>query len=467
VKIHFLGANRQVTGSRYCVEAGGRRVMIDCGLFQEREFASRNWEPCPVPAESVDALLLTHAHIDHCGLLPKLVKDGFDGPVFATRPSVELANIMLRDSARIQMEDAAYKRRRHRKEGRPENTSTKIEPLYNENDLEDTLPLLRGVRYNRAEQIVEGVTATFYDAGHILGSAMIRLDVEEDGRKETILFSGDIGQWDKPIIRDPTILDHATYVVMESTYGDRDHLDGGDIESQLATIIHNTVERGGKVVIPVFAVERAQELMYFFGRLLHAQRIPRLPVFLDSPMAVDVTAVFQQFRDCFDEDTWELIIAGGAPLQFEGLQMCRSAAQSRTINDVQGPAVIMSTSGMCTAGRIKHHLRHTISSSRNTILFVGYQGRGTLGRQIVEGNERVRIHGRDYKVRADIARIYGFSAHAGRADLLRWLAGVKDTTRRVFLTHGDEDVALALAAAINSDGDKLAVVPEYGEVVEL
>jgi len=464
VKLHFLGANRQVTGSRYCLETGKHRVMIDCGLFQEREFAARNWQPCPVPAETVDALLLTHAHIDHCGLLPKLVKDGFSGPVYATRPSVELARIMLRDSARIQMEDAAYKRRRHKKEGRKKNSQ---ELLYEENDLERTLPLLRGVDYSRPVEIASGITATFYDAGHILGSAMIRLEVEEDGRTETVLFSGDIGQWDKPIIRDPTILDQATYVVMESTYGNRDHPDAGDTEAQLAAVIHNTVQRGGKVVIPVFAVERAQELMYYFGRLLHANRIPRLPVFLDSPMAVDVTSVFHKFRDCFDEEAWELIRAGGAPLQFEGLQMCRTADQSKAINKVDGPAIIMSTSGMCTAGRIKHHLRQTIASPQNTVLFVGYQGRGTLGRQILEKPPHVRIHGRDYPVRAEIGRIYGFSAHAGRADLLRWFAGVQKDTRRVFLTHGDEDVALALAEEINRRTPGKAVVPEYGETVEL
>ncbi len=464
MKLHFLGANRQVTGSRCCLETGNHRVMIDCGLFQEREFASRNSEPCPVPADTIDALLLTHAHIDHCGLVPKLVKDGFNGPIYATPPSVELANIMLRDSARIQMEDAEYKTRRHKKEGRKK---PKAKPLYDEDDLEKTLPLLRSVRYSRAEKIVDGVTATFYDAGHILGSAMIRLDVEEDGRHETILFSGDIGQWDKPLIRNPTIMDHATYVVMESTYGDRDHPDGGDIESQLAAVIHDTVSRGGKVVIPVFAVERAQELMYYFGRLLHANRIPPLPVFLDSPMAVDVTSVFLQFRDCFDEETWELIIAGGAPLQFEGLKMCRTADQSRAINKVKGPAIIMSTSGMCTAGRIKHHLRQTIASPKNTILFVGYQGRGTLGRQILDRPDHVRIHGRDYPVRAEIGRIYGFSAHAGRVDLLRWFDGVKETTRRVFLTHGDEDVSLALAEEINHTQPGKAIVPEYGQVVEL
>lgn len=465
MKIQFLGANRQVTGSRYCLQAGQSTVMIDCGMFQEREFLSRNWEPSPLPPAECDALLLTHVHIDHSGLIPKLVREGFNGPIYATRPSVALAEVMLRDSAKIQTEEVSHKKRRHKKEGR--RSKHPEVPLYTEADVERTLPLFQAVPYKKPLKINHAFSVTFHDAGHILGSAMLEVEVKENGRTKRILFSGDIGQWSKPLIRDPSLFDQADYVVMESTYGDRNHEKGGDIETQLCDRLNRTLRRGGNVVIPTFAVERSQELMYYINRLVHDDRIPDVKIFLDSPMAVDVTEIFRQFRDCFDSETWQLITSGSAPLHFPGLQMVRSVEDSKAINDVNEPCIIMATSGMCTAGRIKHHLRKNVGRAENTILFVGYQGRGTLGRQILDGNRTVRIHGRDRRVKAEIAQIYGFSGHADRNALLRWLGNLKKSPKHIFLTHGEEDAMASLASHIDNDMDWSVSMPEYLETAEL
>lgn len=464
-KLHFLGANRQVTGSRYCIESDGTKVLVDCGMFQEREFLARNWEASPIPPAEVNALLLTHVHIDHCGLIPKLARDGFTGPIHCTRPSVPLGEVLLRDSADIQEEDAAYKKRRHKREGRrgpyPEV------PLYTERDVEHCLPQFVGHPYQTKVAVSDTISAVFHDAGHILGSAMLEVLLENDGRRRRVVFSGDVGQWKKPLLRDPSLFDQADYVVMESTYGDREHEKAGDIETQLAEAITATFARRGKVVIPTFAVERAQELMYYIGRLVHARRIPECRVFLDSPMAVDVTDIFRQYRDCLDRETWEIIASGQSPLKFPGLQMVRTAEESKKINQVHEPCIIMSTSGMCTSGRIKHHLRHNIDRQESTILFVGYQAHGTLGRQILEGRQRVRIHGRDYPVRAQVEQIYGFSGHADRHGLLRWIGHLTTPPRQVFLTHGEEDAARSLAAEIGRQFNFPVTIPQYHETADL
>ncbi len=465
MKLHFLGANRQVTGSRYCLEVGNERVMIDCGMFQERPYLDRNWDQCPLPADEFKALVLTHAHVDHCGLIPKFVREGFDAPIICTRPTVDLAEVILRDAARIQVEDAKYKLKRHKKEGR-KGKYPEV-PLFTEEDVEETIPKLQGVPYLRKHPVTDSIDVTFHDAGHILGSAMLEFHVRENGRARTLLFSGDIGQWDKPLIRDPSLFHHADYVVMESTYGDREHADGGSIEHQLEQVINETISRGGNVVIPTFAVERSQELMYFISRLVHADRIPDIPIFLDSPMAIDVTRIFRHFRDCLDEMTWQLITSNEPPLQFPGLKMIRSSQDSKEINSVKHPHIVMATSGMCTAGRIKHHLRHNIGDARSTILFVGYQAHGTLGRQILDGNPLVRIHGRQWKVKAEVRRIDGFSGHADRSDLLRWISHLQNPPEHVFLAHGEEAAALSFAELVAAELKWKVSVPDYRETVAL
>lgn len=465
MKLHFLGANRQVTGSRYCLETEGRELLIDCGLFQERQFQSRNWDPCPIPADRVDAMLLTHVHIDHSGLIPKFVREGFEGPIHCTRPTSALVEIMLRDSAKIQTEDAEYKRKRHEREGRrgkyPEL------PLYIDEDVDRCLPLFREVHYNEPVTVLPNVKAIFHDAGHILGSAMIELEVTEAGKKHRLVFSGDIGQWNKPIIRDPSLLVKADYVVMETTYGDRLHPDAGDVETQLADIINTTLARGGNVIIPTFALERAQELMFHFARLVRAGRLPRVKVFMDSPMAVDVTAVFERYREYYDEEMKALITSSEPPLRFPGLTMVRTAEESKGINQYREPCVIMASAGMCNAGRIKHHLRQHVDRPECTILFVGHQSQGTLGHHILSGGKFARIHGQEYRVRAQIAQVFGLSGHADRAGLLKWLTHFEPKPKRVFFTHGEESGALAFADHCEKHLGLNTHVPHYREAVDL
>jgi metallo-beta-lactamase family protein len=460
VKITFLGANRQVTGSRYCLESAGLKVLVDCGMFQERAYLERNWQPSPKVPRELTAVLLTHVHIDHSGLLPRLVREGFRGPIYCTRPTAALARVMLLDAARIQEEDAAYKKKRHQREGR-RGKYPEI-PLFTEADAQKTLELLKGVPYGKPISIDQRLDVTFYDAGHILGSSIVQLDLREGDATCRVLFSGDLGQWGKPIVRDPTLLSDADYVVLESTYGDRLHDRSSNIPGRLAKVIQTTVACGGNLVIPTFAVERAQELMYHIGGLAHAGRIPEVPVFLDSPMAVDVTEIFQQFPDCYDDETFRRMMADEPPLHFPGLHMVRSVEQSRAINTRRRPSIIMSASGMCTEGRIKHHLRQNIERPESTILFVGYQAQGTLGRRILNGEDEVRIHGRTYRVRARIEQLSGFSAHGDQQDLLRWVGHLRGP-RRIFLTHGEPQAAEALAAAIRSQNGWEVSIPRYAE----
>jgi metallo-beta-lactamase family protein len=461
MKIQFLGAARQVTGSCYFLEAGGLKLLIDCGLFQERDYQERNWDPCPIPPKDLDAILLTHAHLDHAGLLPKWVREGFSGTVYATSASVDLAKIVLLDSARIHEEDAAFKKKRHQREGR---SGPRPElPLYTVEDAEAVFPLLRQAPYEDSVALNEKVTARFHDAGHILGSAMLEIEVRENGAAETLLFSGDIGQWDKPIIRDPSLFNRADYVVMESTYGDRDHDQREAIEDRLAEVISDTVARGGNVVIPTFAIERAQELMYYMSRLVREKRIPKLLSFLDSPMAVGVTEVFRNHKRDMDEEAQTLYETGQPPFNYPGLTLVQNVNQSKAINNIRGSCVIMSASGMCTAGRIKHHLVHNISNPNCTILFVGYQAKQTLGRSILEGAKQVRIHGEKREVKARIEQIHGFSAHADRAALLRWVTHLESPPKRVFLTHGEEEAAEALAKELQQRTRWTTHIPRYLE----
>jgi metallo-beta-lactamase family protein len=485
VKIQFLGAARQVTGSQYYVEADGARLLVDCGMYQERAYLERNWATSPIRLRDLDALLLTHAHVDHCGLAPKLVQDGFRGPIITTSASADLVELVLRDAAAIQMEDAMFKEKRHRKEGRRDKRP--IKPLYAMRDVERTLPLLQSVLYDRPVRINDRVHAVFHDAGHILGSAMIELRVSEKGTgpicakhppgrsgkldlspfPTRIVFTGDLGRFNSPIVRNPEVFSEADYVVMETTYGDRDHEDHETVESQLEKVIDETVAAGGKVVIPIFAIERAQELIYHLNRLLYAKHIPEVPVFLDSPMAADVTEVFHQHRECFDVEAKATVEAGESLLKFPSLRFTRSVEESKAINDLKGPAIIMATSGMCTAGRIKHHLAQHIGNPACTIMFVGYQSQGTLGRQILDGNREVRIHGISRLVRARVAQIQGISGHADRAGLLEWLGHFKRPPRRLFLTHGESQASLDFAELVRHKFGWNVHVPEYRETVRL
>jgi metallo-beta-lactamase family protein len=485
VRLQFLGGARQVTGSQYYLEADGARLLVDCGMHQEREHLARNWDPSPLRLRDIDAMLLTHAHVDHCGLAPKLVREGFRGPILATSASADLVELVLRDSAEIQAEDAAFKNKRHRKEGRRVERPAK--PLYSVQDVERTLPLLQAAAYDRPTRITDHVQAVFHDAGHILGSAMVELRVGEKGTgtfcaqhpegrsgkrclspfSRRIIFTGDLGQWNRPIVRDPTVIDEADYVVIESTYGDRLHENHDSVAVQLEQVVKETAADGGKVVVPIFAIERAQEVIYHLNRLLGAGRIPAIPVYLDSPMAADVNEVFRRHRECFDTEAEQLVAAGESLLKFPGLRVTRTVAESMSINALKGSAIIMATSGMCTAGRIKHHLAHHISNPACTVLFVGYQAQGTLGRQILDGNPRVRIHGIERPVRAKVRQIQGISGHADREGLLRWLEHFKRPPRKLFVTHGEPHASLAFAEEVRNRLGWDAAVPEYRETFVL
>jgi metallo-beta-lactamase family protein len=465
LKLKFFGANRQVTGSCTLLEAGDLRVLIDCGLYQERDYLDRNWAPFPVPPETIDILLLSHVHLDHSGLIPKLVSEGFKGPIVMTRPTKDMLPIVLLDAARIQEEDAAYKRKRHKREGR-KGPYPEI-PLYTVKDAERVFPLSQDKEYGEVIRLNGRGKARFHDAGHILGSAIIEVTLQEAGRQETILFSGDIGQWNRPLMQDPTVLEHADYVVVETTYGDREHEDSVGVDKMLSDTINDTVARGGNILIPTFAIERAQELLYHLGRLSRQNRIPFLMTFLDSPMAMDITKVFVQYQDYLDSETQELIRAEKNPFEFPGLRLTRTVVESKSINSIKGSCIIMAGSGMCTGGRIKHHLVQNISRPESTILFVGYQAKGTLGRQILDGKSKVRILGKHYPVRARISQIQGFSAHAGRKDLFRWLDSFRTPPARLFLIHGEIEASRSLSEYIRNEKGWKVAIPRYGDEWEL
>ncbi|MGD0783210.1 MAG: MBL fold metallo-hydrolase [Candidatus Aminicenantales bacterium] len=466
--LSFLGAQRQVTGSCYRLEIPGRSVLIDCGQFQERPYVDRNWEPFSFSPAALAAVLLTHAHLDHCGRLPCLVKDGFRGPIVATAPTADLARIVLLDSAHIQEEDAAFKKKRHQKEGR-KGPHPEI-PLYAVADAEAVFPLFHPAPYETEIPVAPGLSARFHDAGHILGSSMIELGYRTGagkGETRTIIFSGDIGPWNRPLVRDPSVFGRADVAVMESTYGNREHGDGGPPVDLLARIINETVERGGNIVIPVFAVERAQELLFEIGRLIRDRRIPGLLTVLDSPMAVEVTELFERYRGDLDEEAQALYRVGRSPFQFPGLKLFRTVEESKTVNRIRGSCLILAGSGMATGGRIKHHLMANIERPESTILFVGYQAGHTLGRQIVDGAPEVRINGRMFRVGARVAQIHGFSGHAGQNDLMRWLRNFRIPPRRLFVTHGEAEAAEALAERVRRELGWTVGVPEYGDTVDL
>ncbi len=464
MKIRFLGAAQQVTGSSFYLEADGTRLLVDCGLFQERAYLERNWEVFPVPPDSIDCLLLTHVHLDHSGLLPKLVREGFCRKILTTPASADLLPIVLQDSGRVQEEDAAYKKKRHEKEGR-RGPYPEI-PLYTEAEAARVSEFVKPVSYEKPIALSDSISARFCEAGHILGSAMIELTVKEKKKPLKIIFSGDIGQWHKPLVRDPHVFDKADAVIMESTYGDRDHEDPADVTTMLREIITETAKAGGNIVIPVFAVERAQELMYHLSRLIRQKRIQRLPVFLDSPMAMNVTEVFKRHQESLDEETQELFRSGQSPFQFPGLKYARAQEESKAINSFRDPCIIMAGSGMCTGGRIKHHLVHNIGRPEATILFVGYQAEGTLGRQIQEGQREVRIFGQNHRVRAKIRQIQSFSAHADRSALLLWLNHFRQPLPLIFLAHGERKVSLHLADYLKNQKGFHVSTPGLGNVWE-
>jgi metallo-beta-lactamase family protein len=465
IKLNFFGAAQNVTGSCYLAEANGVRILVDCGLYQERDLKQRNWDPFPVPPSTIDAVLLTHAHLDHCGRLPKLVKDGFRGKIFCTPATADIAQIIMKDSAFLQEEDIKHKKTRHEKHGK--TSPFPYEPLYTQADVAKTVPLLTPVGYKTPVPVAAGMTASFREAGHIFGSTSIKLTIGQGVESRSILFSGDVGRWDMPIINDPAQFDDADYVLVESTYGDRLHSEVQEIPSELARIINETAKAGGNIVIPSFAVERTQELLYHLNGLLRENRIPHLLTFVDSPMAIKVTEIFKKHPELFDEETRELLQQGRHLCDLPGLTMSNTVDQSKAINHIKGTAIIIAGSGMCTGGRIKHHLKNNISRPESTILFVGYQAIGTLGRLILDGVNPIRIFGEEQGVKAQIEKIDGFSAHADQNELLRWITALKKAPRRVFITHGEPDAANAFKKFLTGKTGWNCTVPEYQQEVVL
>ena len=464
-KLKFLGAAQNVTGSCHLIEANDMRILIDCGYYQERDFKYRNYEPFVEEPSSIDAVILTHAHLDHCGLLPKLVKDGFKGAVFATEATADIAEIVMRDSAKIQTEDVAYKKKRHKKQGR--NSPFPYEPLFRMEDVDRVMPMMKTVRYGKEQKIGTGVTLEFHDAGHILGSSSVKIEVTKHGSTRSIVFSGDIGRVNSPILRDPDPFDNADYVCIESTYGNRDHKDNSSIPGTLARVVNAAYKGGGNVVIPSFAIERTQELLYRLGELEIAGRIPKVPVYVDSPMASKVTEVFKRHPELFDKETMERIANGEHPCDFSGLHLTRSVEDSKAINKRKGTSIIIAGSGMCTGGRIKHHIANNIERPESVILFVGYQAQGTLGRHILGGLERVRLHGEELEVLARIEKVNGMSAHADRSELLQWLKGMKTPPKKVFVIHGEERATAAFAEYVHDRMGLDTHVAVYKEEIEL
>jgi metallo-beta-lactamase family protein len=463
--LRFLGAARNVTGSRHLLEVDGARVLVDCGLYQERHFKDRNWDPFPVPPSSINSVLLTHAHLDHCGFLPKLVKEGFIGKIYCTDATAEITKIILLDSAHIQEEDAAYKAKRHKKEGRtgpyPE------QPLYTVADVEACFPLFSPVGYKSCILATDNIEACFFNAGHVLGSSIIKVTVTENSQKRVVLFTGDIGRPDRPIVESPDSFDQADYVVLESTYGDRVHEPAEDIKNAIARTLNAAIEKGGKIIIPSFALERSQEVLYYLNDLMLNNKIPRIKVFLDSPMAARITTVFKHHPEMFDKKMSELIKNHESPFEFAQLDIVQSTEESKSLNTLPGPFIIIAGSGMCTGGRVKHHLVNNISDPKNTVMFVGYQAVGTLGRNITDGQKKVRILGEDYEVRADIVKINGFSAHADKDELLNWLKKLRACPRHVFVVHGEQNSALAFGKYISEQIGCKTTVPKYGQSVIL
>ncbi|MGA9771860.1 MAG: MBL fold metallo-hydrolase [Blastocatellia bacterium] len=460
--LQFLGATGTVTGSKYLLEVGGNRAIIDCGLFQGfKELRQRNWEPLTVNPASIGWALVTHAHIDHTGYLPRLVRDGFTGPIFATTATASLMKIMLPDSARLQEEDAEYANRKGFSKHNP------ALPLYTERDAEDALRHVRPVQYNQDVRLSKFINARFIPAGHILGSSFIHLDITEPEREPfTILFSGDVGRYDEPILNDPAPIDEADYLLVESTYGDRLH-ESSDPKTRLAEIINATAERGGKIIIPAFAVGRTQLLVYYLRELEDEGRIPVLPVAVDSPMGAEATRIYSRHKEDHDLDMQRLQNLKRNPLATRNFHLVQGRGGSKALATEKGPAIIVSASGMATGGRVLHHLARFLPDPASTVVFVGYQGAGTRGRRLQDGEKEIKIHGQFVQVNAHIESIGSLSAHADSAELLRWLGGFKRPPRTTFIIHGEPDSSAALRNKIVKDLGWNVVIPTYKEVVEL
>ncbi|MGI6679760.1 MAG: MBL fold metallo-hydrolase RNA specificity domain-containing protein [Dehalobacterium sp.] len=463
IKITFIGAARVVTGSCCLLEHGETKFLVDCGLFQgSKKLQENNYGEFPFNPGEIDFVLLTHAHIDHSGLVPKLYKGGFSGPTYGTSGTVELCKIMLPDSGYIQEMEVERKNRKARRSGGKELT-----PIYTAADAQDCIRFFEKRPYNHEFEPTPGIKVVFKDAGHILGSSILELFYEEQGQERKIVFTGDLGRSDQPILNDPQPVQSADYLVMETTYGNRLHDDPVDNDARLAQAINETFQRGGNVIIPAFAVDRTQDLLYTLNRLMDEGKINPEQVYVDSPLAIAATEIFCKHPQYFDEEATEFLLENGCPFYIKNLNFSHTAEESMALNKIKSGAVIISASGMAEAGRIKHHLKHNLWRRECTVIFVGYQAEGTLGRRIVDGAKKVRIHGEEVVVKARIMMLEGYSAHADQTEMLRWLDGFKKFPEHMFLIHGEENGALHFAKILAEKYQIQAIVPHIGDVYDL
>lgn len=466
MQLRFFGAAGEVTGSCTLVETDKARLLVDFGLHQGFKTAERrNRSVPPLRASNLDGVLLTHAHLDHSGRLPMLLDAGFAGPIHATPASIELTQILLEDSAHLQQMSAE---RANRKRSSRAGRSARIaQPLYTVPDVAKLMPRFRAIEYNEPRQVAPGITARYVDAGHILGSASIELTIDDEGRRRTVVFSGDIGPDGAPLLADPVGFDHADVVVLESTYGDRDHRPLSESIDELAGILRNARTPGGKVLIPAFAVGRTQQLIYIVGDLVRDGHLQSPLVYVDSPMATETTTLYRRYRNLFDDESWEIIDAGDTPLKFNGLRYTRTPDESRSLNPLGNGVVIISASGMMNGGRILHHLRHGLSRPETHLLIVGFQAEGTLGRRLVEGAKQVNVLGHLIDVKAQVHTLNGFSAHAGQSGLLAWLGKMAASKPRVLLNHGEDRQRQTLSDRIAQNFGLQTEMPGYADIVRL
>jgi len=465
MKIHFLGAAQVVTGSNMLLETENRKILLDCGMFQgNRQLNRLNYKEFPFNPEEVEMLILSHAHIDHSGRIPSLIKKGFKKKIYCTKATYDLCSIMLPDSGYVQETENEWENRKRKRAGKPLR-----EPLYTAAEATDSLKYFSPVLYNQKITIDDNLTIRFQDAGHILGSSIVEMWIKEKGETIKLVFTGDLGRKNKPIIRNPSIIEEADYLIMESTYGNRKHASLDNEASQLIPIMIETKKKGGNVIIPSFAVQRAQDIIYelnqYYDQIVSTKDNSYLdiPVYVDSPLTISATEIFRRNPDCFDKETLELIQNGYNPLDFKNLHFTRTAKESKQLNISSESKVIISASGMCTAGRIKHHLKHNLWRKESSVVFVGYQAEGTLGRRIKDGAKKVKIFGEDVKVNAQIHVLEGFSGHADKDELIEWLKNFKKKPQKVFLVHGEKDSLNALQDAIQDELGLDVTAPELGD----
>ena len=462
MKLTFLGATRTVTGSCYLLEVNGKKLLIDCGMFQGTKLIQQfNYRPFAFNPGEIDAMLLTHAHVDHSGLIPRLVKQGYKGPVHCTRSTQQLCTILLPDSAHIQEGDAEIANRKGMRAGQKQ-----VEPLYTVDDAYTALENFYVHDFNEDVEIVPGVVAKFRVAGHILGSALIELQIAENGHATKIIFTGDIGQPNQPILEDPAHISGADFIVTESTYGNRVH-ETYDREGELAKIVNETVERGGNVVIPAFAVGRTQVLLYYFQKLLQQKKIPEIPIYIDSPMAIKATGITLNSKSEFDQEAQTITSMQGSLYAMKNVHYTITADESRMINSMEGPKIILSASGMADAGRILHHLKHNLWREDSSIVFAGYQADGSMGRRLIEGATSVKIMGELIKVAAKVYYMQGFSGHADKNQFLTWYKQMEVKPKTFFVTHGEYDAASEFAKLLQFELGTAAYIPQYGDAVDI